>query len=721
MIDLPDRRKHVHITRPWLHTSHTLVLPVASATPDRRFAGRIAFFKVPIHARLVREEFPDAQLVQLPDIQEVVKAVCRGTVSAGFLEDRAALTILREKPAECSAMALRAWIIPGLTLQLGIGSTFQAAGAADKIRDEVGGLYRDGTLAATIAKYSYYGLDDTWTTYDLMEAAERARWVAWGIAGLVIAFAVTVWQAASLRQRKRSEAALRESEERFRNMADTAPIMIWVSGPDKPCTFFNQGWLSFTGSTLDQAIGNGWTEKVHPDDRDRCYTSYCSAFDARRIFQTECRLRWAEGEYRWVLATGRPRFESSGAFAGYVGSCTDITDVKRTQEEALARQKLESLGVLAGGIAHDFNNLLGGIVMNSDLGISEHPGGSPAAEGVASIRNVAVRAAEIVGQMMAYAGQEDTVFEPVDLSRLLNELIEFLKVSISKRATLRVTLPEKLRAVRANSAQLRQVVLNLITNASEALGEQEGFISVAVTQVKSGESAPTVSRGDYVRLGISDTGCGMTEETQSKIFDPFFSTKFPGRGMGLAAVKGIVRRHGGTINVRSTPGQGSLFEILLPCSSEPVPEGHNLAAPATAGEVVSVDGAVLIVEDEDTLRHPVSKVLRREGFTVIEASDGRTGLDRFRASAAEIAVVLLDVTLPGLSGREVLSELRRIQPNVNVIVTSAYSLEQAHTTLGGQQPWLYIRKPYQLNELTGLLRKVYSDKRRMSDHGPAES
>jgi two-component system cell cycle sensor histidine kinase/response regulator CckA len=848
MVDLPDRRKHVHITRPWLHTSHILVLPVASATPDRRFAGRIAFFKVPIHARLVREEFPDAQLVQLPDIQEVAKAVCRGTVSAGFLEDRAALTVLREKPAECSAMALRAWIIPGLTLQLGIGSTFQAAGAADKIRDEIGGLYRDGTLAATIAKYSYYGLDDTWTTYDLMEAGERARWVAWGIAGLVIALAVTVWQAASLRQRKRSETALRESEERFRaifqqaavgvaqlsletrvefanecycriigytqdealgkgtvdfthgkdlhaelpmlrrllageiasfsmekryqrkdgtvvwarickslvrdqdkrpkhiiavaediterkqaeaalieseerfrNMADTAPVMIWVSGPDKLCTFFNQGWLSFTGSTLDQAIGNGWTEKVHPDDRDRCYASYSSAFDARCMYQTECRLRRAEGEYRWVLATGKPRFESSGAFAGYVGSCTDITDVKRTQEEALARQKLESLGVLAGGIAHDFNNLLGGIVMNSELVLSELQSGSPAAEGVASIRNVAVRAAEIVGQMMAYAGQEDTVFEPVDLSRLLNELLEFLKVSISKRATLRVTLPEKLRAVRANSAQLRQVVLNLITNASEALGEQEGFISVAVTQVKSGESAPTVSRGDYVRLGISDTGCGMTEETQSKIFDPFFSTKFPGRGMGLAAVKGIVRRHGGTINVRSAPGQGSLFEILLPCSSEPAPEGHDIAAPARTGEVVSVDGAVLIVEDEDMLRHPASKMLRREGFTVIEASDGRTGLDRFRASAAEIAVVLLDVTLPGLSGREVLSELRRIQPNVNVIVTSAYSQEQAHTTLGGQQPWLYIRKPYQLNELTGLLRKVYSDKRRMSGHGPAES
>ena len=277
----------------------------------------------------------------------------------------------------------------------------------------------------------------------------------------------------------------------------------------------------------------------------------------------------------WRLVA--PRFESSGAFAGYVGSCTDITELKRTQEEALARQKLESLGVLAGGIAHDFNNLLGSIVANSELVLSELPDGSPASEGVESIKNVAGRAAEIVGQMMAYAGQEDTVFEPVDLSGLLHEMLEFLKVSISKRATLKVTLPEKLPAVRANAAQLRQVVLNLITNASEALGEQEGVISVAVTQVRSGpsDSAPNLSRGDYVRLEVSDTGCGMTEEIQSKIFDPFFTTKFAGRGMGLAAVKGIVRSHGGTINVVSAPGQGSRFEILLPCSSESAREGHD--------------------------------------------------------------------------------------------------------------------------------------------------
>src|SRR4029453_9699255 len=234
--------------------------------------------------------------------------------------------------------------------------------------------------------------------------------------------------------------------------------------------------------------------------------------------------------------------------------------------------------------------------------------------------------------MMAYGGQEDTVFAPVDLSGLLHEMLEFLKVSISKRATLNITLAEKLPVVQANAVQLRQVILNLITNASEALGEQGGVISIATTQVQSGPSdiAPNLSRADYVCLELSDTGCGMTEEIQSKIFDPFFTTKFPGRGMGLAAVKGIIQSHGGAINVVSAPGQGSHFEILLPCSSESEREGHYELVSSAAGEVANFERTVLIVEDEDLLRLAVSKMLRKKGFTVIEAANGKTAVDLFR-------------------------------------------------------------------------------------------
>ena len=235
----------------------------------------------------------------------------------------------------------------------------------------------------------------------------------------------------------RAEAARRESEERFRSMADTAPLMVWVCGPDKGCTFVNRGWLSFTGRLLEQELGNGWTQGVHPDDLEFCFNTYASAFDERRAFQVEHRLRRADGEYRWVLGSGVPRFAPDGEFTGYVGNCTDITDLKRSQVESLARQKLESVGRLASGIAHDFNNLLGGVLAQADLAIAELADGAPPHEQLNNIRTVAIRGAGIVRQLMIYAGQETTVSEAVDVSRLIDDMMGLLHVVVSKHSVLK--------------------------------------------------------------------------------------------------------------------------------------------------------------------------------------------------------------------------------------------------------------------------------------------
>jgi two-component system, cell cycle sensor histidine kinase and response regulator CckA len=508
-------------------------------------------------------------------------------------------------------------------------------------------------------------------------------------------------------ERKQAEAALRESEERFRNMADTAPVMIWVTDPDERATFFNKRWLEFRGRTTEEELGFGWTTGVHPEDAEVCLAIYRSAFETRSGFQTEKRLLRADGEYRSLLCTGVPRFKDTGVFAGYVGCSVDITELRRTQEQALEAQKLESLGVLARGVAHDFNNLLGSILSNSELVLADLGGASPAREGIEEIQTVAVRASEIVRELMIYAGQENPIFEPLDLSELVGEMLELLKISVSKRASLKIDLAKEVPAVRANAAQMRQVVMNLITNASEALGDSEGIISVTVAPANSGSDSieSDLPRESYLRLEVRDTGCGMTEEIQAKIFDPFFTTKFAGRGLGLAAVQGVVRGHGGTINVVSAPGQGSRFEILLRCNSEPA-ERRRRTSPALADDAERLAATVFVVEDEDTLRHAVCKMLRRDGVTVIEAANGKTGVDMFRARASEIDVVLLDMTLPGMSGQEVLGEMRSIQPGVKVIVTSAYSQGWARTVIGGQDPWLYIRKPYRFNELIDLLRKV---------------
>jgi PAS domain S-box-containing protein len=495
-------------------------------------------------------------------------------------------------------------------------------------------------------------------------------------------------------------AELQETEERFRSMADAAPVGIWVSGADKSFTYVSRRWVEFTGRSIGEALGTGWMRSVHPDDLERCHSIYSAAFDARNKFQIEFRLRRADGSYRWVLTTGIPRFSSTGVFEGYVGSGVDITDFKRSQEEALARQKLESLGVLATGIAHDFNNLLGSIIAESEALMGELEENSPVQPSARKLVAVAIRASEIVRQLMVYAGRESAEFEQVDLADIVREMLHLTRVSISKKATLKVDIPDKLPLIQANVTQIRQVIMNLITNASEALVD-EGIVSVTVREVHAEKES------SYVRLEVSDTGCGMSEKVQAEIFDPFFTTKGTGRGLGLASVQGIVRSHGGTITLVSAPGQGSCFTVLLPCLSQQQagtgPTRTRMPAPPLEGRFA---GTVLVIDDEDILRLAVAKMLRKQGFSVLETGDGRAGVELFQAQATHIEAVLLDVTLPGMSSKEVLEQLTRIRPAAKVILTSAYGRDSAFEALGGTERLPYIRKPYRLTELTDLIRQT---------------
>jgi PAS domain S-box-containing protein len=516
-----------------------------------------------------------------------------------------------------------------------------------------------------------------------------------------------------LTERKQAESTLRESEERFRNMADTAPVMIWAAGSDKLCTFFNKRWLDFTGRTMEQELGDGWAGSVHPQDRDRCLQIYSASFDARRSFQMEYRLRRADGEYRCLLDNGVPRFEPEGAFFGYIGSCIDITDLKRAQEEHLARQKLESVGTLAGGIAHDFNNLLGGILAHSELALQDFAGGGRPEEELKRIRAATIRGAEIVRQLMTYSGQQSEVPEQVDVSQIVEDMFELLRVSVSKHAVVELDLGKDLPVVRASPGQLRQVVMNLIINASEAIGDRDGVIHVATTGPvrigrESGTNAEQLAEGNYLCLEISDTGRGMTPETQARVFDPFFTTKLAGRGLGLAVVQGIVQNLGGRIHLASAPGRGTNVQILLPCG-EITGKATGSATPRAGEEKpATLEATILVVEDEESLRKPVSKMLRRVGLSVIEAGDGFSAMDLVRSQGDRINVLFLDITLPGASSSEVFEEARRLRPEMPVIVTSAYSEDTATVSLAGRGD-RFIRKPYRLDHLVGLIRGVLAE------------
>jgi PAS domain S-box-containing protein len=388
------------------------------------------------------------------------------------------------------------------------------------------------------------------------------------------------------------------------------------------------------------------------------------------------------------------------------GIIRDITERKRVHQEALARHKLESMGLLAGGIAHDFNNLLGSILTTSELVLSDLPEDSPAVDEVRAIQRVADRGAGIVRQMMSYAGQNDPAFESVDLGPLIKEMIDLVKVSISKNAVLKVDLPEDLPAVWANAAQIRQVVMNLVINASEALGENGGRISVAAEPVFSGPGC------DGVRLKVTDTGCGITDEIRSKMFDPFFTTKFAGRGLGLAVVQGIVRSHGGVLEVTSAPGEGCRIEILLPRAAGV--ERASGRSPQLQTDGAALPGTILVIEDEDALRHAVSQMLRKRDLKVVEVGEGQSALEAFEANPSSFDVVFVDMTLPGMPSREVLAQLRRIRPDLKVIITSAYGKDVALSIMGELQPWLYIRKPYQFTDLVELLSKICSEHKGMA-------
>ena len=544
---------------------------------------------------------------------------------------------------------------------------------------------------------------------------ERYKWV------IVCVIAICLLQAMLIgglliedsRRRKNTKAlqdaerALQESEARFRSMADTAPVMIWVSGLDKLCTFFNKAWLEFTGRTMEQELGEGWAIGVHADDLERCIATYSDSFDARCSFRMEYRLRRADGEYRWILDDGVPRFTADGTFAGFIGSCIDITEVKRLHEEALSSQKLESLGQLARGVAHDFNNLLGGVLSTTELAqLSCKEGLLPEKE-LLILRTAAIRGGEIVRQLMTYGGEESLAFEPIDLSLLVEEMLQLLQVSIAKNAILETELAKHLPAIKASPAQIRQVVMNLVTNASDAVGLRGGTIRVITEQARVGvdrvvTGPGNLAPGDYLKLEVSDTGSGMTPEVQSRIFDPFFTTKRAGRGLGLAAVHGILRSHCGAINVTSRLGKGTRIEVLLPCADQKVEPNWGALKQASPHQMAKNSGTVLVVEDDDTLRVVVSKMLRMEGFSVLEASDGSAAVELFRDNEPEIALVLLDMNLPGMIGPEVFADLRRIRPEVKVIFTSAYGEETIRAAVDGQG-WAFIRKPYPFDDLVSLI------------------
>ena len=375
--------------------------------------------------------------------------------------------------------------------------------------------------------------------------------------------------------------------------------------------------------------------------------------------------------------------------------------------------------MLAGGIAHDFNNILTSILGNADLGLMRISPMAPARKNIEEIKKGALRAAGLANQMLAYSGKGRFELKAIDLSVLVREMAQLLEVSISKKAHLRYDLADDLPLVECDVNQVQQIVMNLITNASESLGQEEGTIRIstasqfcdrkyldAVSEALEPNGEQPLQEGVYVSLEVSDTGCGMDLETQRKVFDPFFTTKFTGRGLGLAALRGIVCGHRGAVKIYSEVGKGSTFKILFPADED---LQNDRIEKFRDGDLHHLwqDGVVLVADDEAPVCDIATEMLEEMGLSVLIASDGNEAVEVFQKNFDKIVCVLLDLTMPGLDGTQVFQEMRRIKPDVKVILSSGYNEQDVTQRFVGQGLAGFIQKPYTLAKLKEKLNSVF--------------
>jgi PAS domain S-box-containing protein len=522
-------------------------------------------------------------------------------------------------------------------------------------------------------------------------------------------------------QQRLAEAARRESEAKLALALEAAGMGSWtwdvaeatINMPARLSPLFRPPSLGHP-LTLEAFLA-----AVHPDDRDRVQATMHQALAQASPFQAEFRVADRSSSDCWVEIRGAPVRHGERTPDHIAGVAMDVTERKRREEEARAletkmqqAQKLESLGIMAGGIAHDFNNLLVGILGNAGLALIDLPAKSPARESLAAIESAAERAAELVSQMLAYSGRGTFRVVSVDIGYLVTGMKELLGSVIAKNVQVEYAIADPLPSVRADPTQIRQIAMNLITNAAEALGGAGGVIRVTVSQTSDKGSAhdplalgPDLPAGQYVYLEVADSGGGMDAATQEKMFEPFFTTKFAGRGLGLAAVQGIVRSHKGAIRIRSAPGMGTTFRVYFPAdlNGEPSPSIHVPTTPEAMPRRGRRKGMVLIADDEETVRSTSRRLIERAGFSVILATNGREAIDQYDAHAGDVVAIFLDLTMPVLGGDAALEELMRREPPPRVVLTSGFSEEETAARFVGKDLAGYLQKPYRAADLIAAL------------------
>ena len=560
--------------------------------------------------------------------------------------------------------------------------------------------------------------------YDLATPKGPGHWEA-RVARLDDRRALTIVR--DVTEQRKAEQAIHSRENKLRRVLENLPVGVWMTDREGAVTYGNAEAHAIWGGSRYVGV-EGYTEykawwpatgkRVEP----REWASARALAEQRSIINEEVDIEAFDGTRKNILNSAIPIRNEQGEIEGTIVVNLDISarkqaDALRSQLETqmLQAQKLESLGVLAGGIAHDFNNLLVGILGNAELALLDVPQGTSARIHIEGITKSAIRASELTNQMLAYSGKGRFVIDLIDLNVLIREITHLLQVSISKRAVLKYNFTESLPAIEGDPTQIRQVVMNLIINASDAIGDRSGIISVSTGVIEADRAYfadaylnENLADGYYAYVEVADTGCGMDEATVKKIFDPFFTTKFTGRGLGLAAALGIARGHRGTIKVRSTPNKGSTFTVLFPCAAEALGRAPGEEAPQALR--VQGHGTVLVVDDEESVRNIAKIMLERHGFTVMTALDGRDGVRVFRENVDRIDAVILDMTMPHMGGEEAFAQIQQIKPGTQVILASGYTEQDATHRFSGRGLAGFVHKPFQMAEFVQKVAAITSAK-----------